>query len=200
MSENSFMVENWTSLPVDVVKNLMSYKLGETEYLKIQHNHIETLKRIQQRYKINRTERKTKPWTIIGGDNMKRHLIEYFISRKLPVSVKRINDLVFNEYETLDCLLDGIVGDEGYEVKLIVGANLFVRFHHFKYYEYDHFSTICYRFLSRDVVDNVTKDNLEDVLSAAHQEIYRSVDEFRNGMNFEGVKSLRFKLTADKPV
>ena len=57
MSENNFMVENWTSLPVDVLKSITSYKLGEPEYLKINHNHIKTLKRIQQRYKINRTER-----------------------------------------------------------------------------------------------------------------------------------------------
>ena len=97
-------------------------------------------------------------------------------------------------------MLDGIVGDDGYEVKLIVEANLFVRFHHFKYYEYEHFSTSTYRFLSRDVVDNVTKDHLEDVLSAAHQEIYRCIDEFRNRKNFEGVKSLVFKLIVDKPV
>ena len=97
-------------------------------------------------------------------------------------------------------MLDGIVGDEGYEVKLIVEANLIVRFHHFNYCEYGHFSSIRYRFLSRDVVENVTKDNLEDVLSAAHQEIFRCVDEFRNRMNVEGVKSLRFKQIVDKPV
>ena len=100
---------------------------------------------------------------------MKRHLIEYFMSRNIPLSIQRIKDTVFHEDEILDCLLDGIVGDEGYEVKLIVEANLFVRFHHFNYYEDDHFSTIRYRFLSRDVVDNVTKDNIEDVLRAAHQ-------------------------------
>ena len=96
MSENNFMVENWTSLPVDEIKSIISYKLGEPEYLKVKHNHIETLKRIQQRYKTNRTEKKTKPWTIIGGDNMKRHLIEYFISTNIPLSVKRIKDIVFN--------------------------------------------------------------------------------------------------------
>ena len=70
---------------------------------------------------------------------------------------------MFNEHETLDCLLDGLVGDERYKVKLIAEGSLFVRFHHFKYSEYDHVSTTSYRFLSRDVVDNVTKDNLEDV-------------------------------------
>ena len=31
MTENSFMVENWSNLPVEVLKSITSYKLGETE-------------------------------------------------------------------------------------------------------------------------------------------------------------------------
>ena len=58
MTENNFMVENWTNLPVDVLKGIISCKLGEPEYLKIKQNQVQTLKRIQQRYKINRTETK----------------------------------------------------------------------------------------------------------------------------------------------
>ena len=77
MSENNFMVKNCASLPVEVLKNIVSYKLGEPEYLKITHNHVKTLKRKQQRYKINRTEtkRKTKRYTVVGGDDIKRHVI-----------------------------------------------------------------------------------------------------------------------------
>ena len=60
MTENNFMVENWTNLPVEVLKSIISYKLGEPEYLKIKQNHIKTLKGIQNRYKINRTETKYK--------------------------------------------------------------------------------------------------------------------------------------------
>ena len=107
---------------------------------------------------------------------------------------------MFNEQENLDCLLDGIVDDEGYEVTLIVEANLFVRFHHFNYYEHDHFNTFSFHLLSHDVVDNVTKDNIEDVLRAAHQEIYNCMDDDRNRMNFEGVQNIRFKLMVDEPV
>ena len=94
--------------------------------MKIKHNHIKTLKRIQQQYKINRTEtkRKTRRLTVVGGDDIKRHVIEYYISRNIPLNIKSIKDIVFNEQENLDCLLDGIVDDEGYEVTLIVEANI----------------------------------------------------------------------------
>ena len=201
MSENSFMVENCASLPVDILKSVISYKLGEPEYLKIKHNHIETLKRIQKGYKINRTKREIDQGilpSLIGSDIMKRNYIEYFISRNIPLSIKSIKDIVFNEYDTLDCLFDGLVDDESNKVKLIVEAELFVRFHHFNYYDDDRFINISYRFLSCDVVDNVTKDNIKDVLRAAHQEINSRIDEFRNRMSFKGVKSLRLKLIVDK--
>ena len=96
------MSENWTSLPVDVLKNKISYKLGGPEYLNIKQNHIGKLKRTQQRYKFKRTEtrRKTKHCTVVGGDDFKRHIIKYYISRNIPFSIKSIEDIVFNETET----------------------------------------------------------------------------------------------------
>ena len=82
MTENNFMVENWTNLPVEVLKSIISYKLGEPEYLKIKHNHIKTLKRIQNDYKINRTETKikTKHYTVEDSYDIKRRVIKYYIS------------------------------------------------------------------------------------------------------------------------
>ena len=105
--------------------------------MKIKHSHIKTLKRIQQRYKINRTEtkRKTKRYTVEDCDDIKRHVIEYYISRNIPLSIKSIEDIVLNENENFDCLLDDIETDNGYEAVIIVEVNMFVRFHHFSYYE-----------------------------------------------------------------
>ena len=125
------MSEKWTNLPVDILKNIISYKLGEPEYLNIKHNHIETLKRIQQRYKFKRTEtkRKTKHCTAVGGDDFKRHIIKYYISRNIPLSIESLEDIVFNENENLDCLLDDIETDNGYEAVIIVEVCLFVRGH-----------------------------------------------------------------------
>ena len=58
-------------------------------------------------------------WTVVGGDNIRRHVLEYNISRNMPSSIKSIGDIVFNEHENLDCLIDVFVGDDGYEVTLI---------------------------------------------------------------------------------
>ena len=202
MSENNFMVKNCASLPVDVLKGIISYKLGEPEYLKIKHNHIKTLKRIQQQYKINRieTKRKTKRRTVVGGDDIKRHVIEYYISRNKPLSIKSIEDIVFNENENLDCLLDGIETDNSYGEVIIVEVNMFVRFHHFNYYEDDEFSTSSFYFRSDDVVDNITIDNIADVMRVAHQTIDSRMEDARSRMNFEGVQNIRFKLMVDEPV
>ena len=41
-------------LPVDVLSKIASYKIGGPKYLKIKCNHIEALKRIQNKYKISR--------------------------------------------------------------------------------------------------------------------------------------------------
>ena len=41
-------------LPVDVLSKIVSYKIGGPKYLKIKYNHIEALKRIQNKYKISR--------------------------------------------------------------------------------------------------------------------------------------------------
>ena len=41
-------------LPVDVSSKIASYKIGDPKYLKIKYNHIEALKRIQNKYKISR--------------------------------------------------------------------------------------------------------------------------------------------------
>ena len=190
-----------TNLPVEVLKSIISYKLGEPEYLKIKHNHIKTLERIQQRYKIDRTEtkRKTKRYTVEDGDDIKRHVIEYYISRNIPLSIKSIKDIVFNENENLDCLLDGIETDNGYETVIIVEVNMFVRFHHFNY-EDNHFNTFSFYFRSDDFVDNITIDNISEVMMEAHQTIYRCIDDERSRMNFGGVQNIRFKLIVDEPV
>ena len=170
--------------------------------MKIKHNHIKTLKRIQNRYKLNRTETKikTKHYTVEDSYDIKRHVIKYYISRNIPLSIKSIENILFNENENLYCLLDDIETDEGYEATIIVMIDMFVRFHHFNYYEDDEFSTFTLNFHSDDVVDNITIDNIADVMRAAHQQIYTCIDDERSRMNFEGLKSIRFKLIVDEPV
>ena len=108
---------------------------------------------------------------------IKRHVITCYISRNIPFSIKSIENILFDEHENLDCLLNDIETDEGYEATIIVEVNMFVRLHHFNYYEDDEFSTFTFNFRSDDVVDHITIDNIADVMRAAHREIYSCMDD-----------------------
>ena len=108
---------------------------------------------------------------------IKRHVITCYISRNIPFSIKSIENILFYEHENLDCLLNDIETDEGYEATIIVEVNMFVRLHHFNYYEDDEFSTFTFNFRSDDVVDHTTIDNIADVMRAAHREIYSCMDD-----------------------
>ena len=66
-------------LPVDVLSKIASYKIGDPKYLKIKYNHIEALKRIQNKYKISRFGPKI---TRHLKSRKKKYIIEYCIMRK----------------------------------------------------------------------------------------------------------------------
>ena len=76
---------------------------------------------------------------------------------------------------------------------------LSVSFHQFNYYANDEFYTFSFYLRSDEVVDNVTIDNIDDVMRAAHQNLYSCMDDERSIMNFEGVKNIRLKLIIDEP-
>ena len=72
-----------------------------------------------------------------------------------------------------------------------------MRCHHFRDCEDDAFNTFSLYFRSDEVVDNVTIQNIDDVMRAAHQTIYSCMDDERSRMNLERVKNIRFKLIID---
>ena len=106
-----------------------------------------------------------------------------------------LNQKAKEYFENLDCLLDDLETGEGYEVTLIVAVNLFVRYH-----QDDEFNIRYLCFHSDEVVDNVTIDNLSDVMMASYQEINSCMDEERSRTEFGGVQNIRFKLIVDEPV
>ena len=84
-------------LPVDVLRKIVSYKIGDPKYLNIKYNHIEASKRTQNKYKISRL-----------GPKIARHLkfrkkiyiIEYCIMREgVPFSLKSVKDIITEEQE-----------------------------------------------------------------------------------------------------
>ena len=104
-------------LPVDVLSKIASYKIGNAKCLKIEYNHIEALKRIQNKYKISRLgpkiTRHLKP-------RKKIYIIEYCIMREgVPFSFKSIEDIIIEEKEELLSLIyEEVEDDLSYRVKL----------------------------------------------------------------------------------
>ena len=92
--------------------------------MKIKYNHIEALKRIQNKYKISRL-----------GPKITRHLksrkkdiyiIEYCIVREgMPFSLKSIEDIITEEQEELLSLIyEEVEDDLNYRVKLDIKVQL----------------------------------------------------------------------------
>ena len=81
-------------LPIDVLSKIASYKIGDPKYLKIKHNHIEALKRIQNKYKISRLG----PKIIRHLKSRKIYIIEYGIIREgVPFSLNNLEDIITEE-------------------------------------------------------------------------------------------------------
>ena len=77
-------------LPVNVLSNIVSYTHGEPEYVKIKYS--ESLKRIQNKYKISRLGPKM---TRQLKSRKKLYKIEYCIMREgVSFSLKSIEDLM----------------------------------------------------------------------------------------------------------
>ena len=189
-------------LPVEVIINIMSYKYGKPEYMKIKHNHNETLKRIQGRYKIDRTdiERKTRHCNNKDGDKVKRQIFQYYVSRKVPLIIESIEDIVMKEGDEIDSLIDKYVGYESHKAIIIVDVALCVRLHHFHYFEDDEYSSYGFDFHSgRHLMGSIDQDNITDVMEFTVATICRNIDNGRNIMNIVGVKNIRFKLIIDEP-
>ena len=88
-------------VPVDVLSTIVSYKIGEPEFVEIKHS--EALKRIQNKYKISRLGPKIDR-TIRQRNNM--YIIEYCIMREgEPFSSKSIGNIITEETEELLSLI-----------------------------------------------------------------------------------------------
>jgi hypothetical protein len=61
-------------LPVEVLSKIVSYKSEYPEYLKIKYCHIEALKRIQNKYRITKTQPKITTYRLRKGNKPKKSL------------------------------------------------------------------------------------------------------------------------------
>ena len=95
-------------LPVDVLSKIISYKIGEPEYVKIKHS--ETLKRTQNKYKISRLGPKIDKKI---RQRNKMCIIEYCIMREgVPFSLKNLGNNITEEKEELLSLINEEVEED----------------------------------------------------------------------------------------
>ena len=170
--------------------------------MKIKHNHNETLKRIQRRYKIDRTdiERNTKHCNNLDGDKVKRQVFLYYVSRKVPLSIESIEDIVMKEGGEIDSLIDKYVGYENYKAIIVVDVCLYVRLHRFNYDEDVEYSRYRFDFHSgRHFMGSMDQDNITDVMEYAVATIRRNIDNEGDRMNIVGVERIEFHLIIDEP-
>ena len=108
-------------LLVDVLSKIASYKIGDPKYLKIKYNHIEALKRIQNKYKISRLCPEITRHLI-----SKIYIIEYCIMREgVPFSLKSIEDIITEEQEELLSLIyDEVEDNLNYDIEVQLVAKL----------------------------------------------------------------------------
>ena len=177
-------------LPVDVLSKVSSIKIGDPKYLKIKYNHIEALKRIQNKYKTSRLG----PKITRHLKSRKKYIIEYCIMREgVPFSLKSTKDIITEEQEELLSLIyEEVEDDLNYRVKLDVEVQLVAKLRE-KEYEENEFS---YReiYFMNDLDEYVDEDHIDYVLDKAVEEINTDIEEDRDKESIIGIQAFHFKL------
>ena len=180
-------------LPVDVLSKISSFKIGDPKYLKIKYNHIEALKRIQNKYKTSRLG----PKITRHLKSRKKYIIEYCIMREgVPFSLKSTKDIITEEQEELLSLIyEEVEDDLNYRVKLDVEVQLVAKLRE-KEYEENEFSYREIYFLN-DLDEYVDEDHIDYVLDKAVEEINTDIEEDRDKESIIGIQAFHFKLSIE---
>ena len=144
--------------------------------MKFKYNHIEALKRIQNKYKMSRLGPKI---TRCLKPRKKIYKIEYCIMREgVPFSLKSIKDIITEEQEELLSLIyEEVEDDLTYRVKL----------------EYEE-NELSYReiYFMNDFDEYVDEDNINDVLTKAAEEIQEDIEEDQDKDSIIGIQAFHF--------
>ena len=180
------------NLPENVLRNIIEFKLGEPEYVKIKHS--ETLKRIQNKFKITRYG--VKKTTKRLKHSKMLYKLEYCILREgVPFSLKSIEDIITGEQEELLSLIYEIVEDSvDFKVNLEIEAQIVARIPDREYGE-DEFSYRDIYFIDDFDDEYVNQYNLSHTLNQAVDEIQEDIDEDTDKDSIIGIQAFHFKLT-----
>ena len=178
------------NFPVDVLENILSYTHGEPKYMRIKHS--EVLKKIQNRYKIERIGTKIK--RKIRRGITKAFFGEYCIIRDVPFSVNSIDDIITNEKEELLSIIYEEMEDRTeFDTTLEIELKRVARLPN-KEYEENAFSYRNVDFVY-EFDEDVNEYNLSTVLQQAIEDIYEyEIEDDPDKEYIIGVQYFNFKL------
>ena len=192
-------------LPVEVINNIISYKYGKPEYMRIKHNHNEALKRIQTNYKF----RTTKPQTIykylkVCGGTQKQIKGEYDIERRVPFGIDSIESIINKQkYEILSLIYEEVEDNTDFQAKLDVFLDIRVR-HKERAYEEGMFSSLSISFCTYDLNEDnyisINENNIDKVLNEAVKNPKNSIQNQNQPFYYFGIQSCSFRLITKEDV
>ena len=177
-------------LPVDVLSKIASYKIGDPKYLKIKYNHIETLKRIQNKYKIITTEPEFTTYKLRTNNNRKCVRREYLVIRDVPFKIESLERIIRKqERELLSLIYEEVEDEQNFSAQLIVKADVVVKDPN-KEYEDEEFeyqkALVCF--------DEINEDNSFPALQDIVEELMDEIKDDREQYNVIGIQAFHFRL------
>ena len=100
-----------------MLSKVVSYTIGEPEYVKIKHS--KTLRRIQNKYKINTTEPEFTAYKLRTNNNRKYNRSEYLVIRDVPFKIESLKRVIRKqERELLSLIYEEVEDKQNFSAKL----------------------------------------------------------------------------------
>ena len=178
-------------LPANVLKNILSFRLGKPEYVKIKHS--ETLRRIQNKYKITTTEEEYTAYKLRlrTNNNNTYTKTEYSVIRDRPFKIENLKWILRKQEKTLLSLIyEELEDEQNFSARLVVIADVVARDNPNKNFEDGEFEY--HKAISH--VDEFNEDNSFPALQDIEEELMDEIKDYQAQYNVIGIRAFRFKL------
>ena len=171
-----------------MLSKVVSYTIGEPEYVKIKHS--KTLRRIQNKYKINATEPEFTAYKLRTNNNRKYTRSEYLVIRDVPFKIESLKRVIGKqERELLSLIYEEVEDKQNFSAKLRVKADVVVKDPNKEYedegFEYQK-ALAC--------VDEINEDNSFPALQDIEEELMDEIKDYQAQYNVIGIRAFHFRL------
>ena len=176
-------------LPVDALRKIVPYKIGDPKYLTIKRS--EALKRIRNKHKISRFGPK-----ITRQFETKKKICNWILycERGSAIRLKSIGNIITEEKEELLSSIYEEVEEDGlnYRVKFDIEVQLVAKLPEKEYGE----NEFSYReiYFMHDFDEYVDEDNVDEILEKAVEEIKTDTEEDQDKDSIIGIQAFHFEL------